>query len=320
MSLLRRSVTLEGEPYHEEQQLIEEKIRKNQEKSRQNVREDREKKQPPPPPEKKNMFEDVRKVFEEEKDVRKAVERLRQLGYNVEELRYEGELVGYRVGDVYIARRPSAWGKPESWMAAEIPDADVGYRWAVGYRFGSAWGDLSFVQRELEKKMRIKALDDWMFGLEQYGYKVRKVKWGPEAAVPGFTYIIEKDGRRVGEVSLAVIGDRLHLGKAGGTIPSVIDDPVAAARYLIYRHELGPHLERYGNIGEHSQQTFLIGLAAGKIDVEEAKLSILYLRCVKRVTKTVCVCRKNLSILYLRCFSEKRNPFTRCYHSFQFSI
>ena len=64
----------------------------------------------------------------------------------------------------------------------------------------------------------------------------------------------------------------------------------------------------------------LIALAAGEIDVEEAKLSILYLRCVKRVTKTVCVCRKNLSILYLRCFSEKRNPFTRCYHSFQFSI
>jgi hypothetical protein len=192
------------------------------------------------------MFEDVRKVFEEEKDVRKAVERLRQLGYNVEELRYEGELVGYRVGDVYIARRPSAWGEPESWMAAEIPDADVGYRWAVGYRFGSAWGDLSFVQRELEKKMRIKALDDWMKSLEQYGYRVRKVPW-ESGAVPGFTYIIEKDGRRVGEVQLAEIGGRLDLVKAG--IPSAIDDPIAAARYLIYRHELGPHLERYGNVG-----------------------------------------------------------------------
>jgi hypothetical protein len=143
----------------------------------------------------------VKMVFRDEKDVVTAIERLRQMGHEVEELRYHGELVGYRVGDVYIARRPRTWYEPESWAVAEIPDPDLGYKWAVGYRYRTEWGDLNYVKKELEKKAERKALDEWMSGLEQYGYKVRKVKWGPEAAVPGFTYIIEKDGKRIGEVN-----------------------------------------------------------------------------------------------------------------------
>ena len=210
----------------------------------------------------------VKMAIRDEEDVKMAIERLKQMGHEVEELRYHGELVGYRVGDMYIARRPRTWYEPESWAVAKIPDADVGYKWAVGYRYRTEWGDLNYIKKELEKKAERKALDDWMAALEQYGYKVRKVPW-ESGAVPGFTYIIEKDGKKVGEVQLAEIGDRLHLVKAG--IPSAIDDPIAATRYLIYRHELGPYLERYGNIGGYSQQSFLIALAAGEIDVEEAK-------------------------------------------------
>ena len=207
-------------------------------------------------------------MLEEEKDVRKVVERLKALGHNVEELRHGDELVGVRVGDVYIARKPPSWGAPERWAVAEIPDAELGYRWAVGYRYGSAWGDLSYVQRELEKKMKLEALETQ---LKQYGYKVRKLPW-PNSL--GVTYVIEKDGKRIGELSLLTSLPSRDF-KITSDLPYSIKysgDLAAAVRYLIYRHELGPHLERYGgNIGGYSPRVFLEKLALGEIDVKEAE-------------------------------------------------
>jgi hypothetical protein len=195
-------------------------------------------------------FDEVAKLLQETGDPRKVVEKLREMGYEVKEVADSGMYgtthYGWvvKVGDRYIAISSGARvgrGDVGDYVMMELPDEGLAKNFLVGRYWGSGWGDPDFVRRAAEAKYYEKQLDNWMRDLGKYGYSVERVDWGPNAATPGFTYIIrDKDGNKVGEVQVARIGFNYSLVDTGlppGVLAS--NDPRRAAAYFVYRHETG---------------------------------------------------------------------------------
>jgi len=180
-------------------------------------------------------------------DPRKVVEKLRGMGYEVREVSDGGRLYGWvvKVGDRYIALSSGAKvyrSDAGDYVMMELPDEGIARNFLVGRYWGSVWGDPDYVRRAAGAAYYEKQLDRWMREeLGKAGYTVERIDWGPNAAVPGFTYIIkDKDGNKIGEVQVAKIGDKYHLINTGlppGVLAS--NDPRRAAAYFVYRHETG---------------------------------------------------------------------------------
>jgi hypothetical protein len=197
-------------------------------------------------------FDDVVKLLREARDPKKAVEKLREMGYEVEEVS-EPTGVGYtyqygwvvRIGDRYIAIASGhriGRGDVGDYAVMELPDRGLARNFLVGRYWGTSWGDPGFAKRAAEAVMYEREFDRWMREeLGRAGYTVERVEWGPNAATPGFTYVIrDRDGNKIGEVQVAKIGGRHHLVNTG-LPPAVMatNDPRRAAAYFVYRHETG---------------------------------------------------------------------------------
>jgi hypothetical protein len=198
---------------------------------------------------KQHNFDDVAKMLQEAKDPRKVVEKLREMGYEVEEVSDRGmfgtTLYGWvvKAGDRYIAISSGARvgrGDVGDYAVMELSDRGVAKNFLVGRYYGSAWGSPDFVARADAAAQYERELDRWMKEeLGKAGYRAERMDWGPNAATPGFTYVIkDKEGRKVGEVQVAKIGFRYSLVDTGlppGVLAS--NDPRRAAAYFVYRHE-----------------------------------------------------------------------------------
>jgi len=197
-------------------------------------------------------FDDVVKLLREARDPKKAVEKLREMGNEVEEVS-ESTGGGYtyqygwvvRIGDRYIAIASGhriGRGDVGDYAVMELPDRWLARNFLVGRYWGSLWGNPEFVKRVAETVYYEKELDRWMREeLGKAGYTVERIDWGPNAATPGFTYVIrDRDGNKIGEVQVAKIGNRHHLINTG--LPSAVmatNDPRRVAAYFVYRHETG---------------------------------------------------------------------------------
>jgi hypothetical protein len=199
-------------------------------------------------------FDGIAKLLRETGDPRKVVDQLREMGYEVEEVADRGRLVqgadyhyGWivRVGDRYIAISSGGRvgrGDVGDYVAMELPDMNIARNFLVGRYWGSGWGDPEFVKRATEAAHYEKEIDRWMREeLGKAGYKVERVEWPENAAIPGFTYVIrDSQGNKIGEVQVAKLGFKYSLVNTG-LPPAVMasGDPRKAAAYFVYRHETG---------------------------------------------------------------------------------
>ena len=199
-------------------------------------------------------FDDVAKLLRETGDPRKVVERLREMGYEVEEVVDRGGLVqgadyryGWivRVGGRYIAITSGhrlGRGDVGDYAAMELQDEGVARNFLVGRYWGTAWGDPDFVRRAAEAAHYERELDRWMREeLGKAGYSVERVEWPENAPVRGFTYIIrDSQGNKIGEVQVAKVGFKYSLVNTG-LPPAVLasGDPRKAAAYFVYKHVTG---------------------------------------------------------------------------------
>jgi hypothetical protein len=196
-------------------------------------------------------FDDVVKLLQRERDPKKVAEKLREMGYDVEEVSEPTGAYTYRYGwivkasDRYIAITSGhrvGYGDVGDYVAMELPDRDVARNFLVGRYWGTSWGDPEFVRRAAEATVYERELDRWMREeLGKAGYRVERIEWPERAPARGFTYIIyDRGGRKIGEVQAAKVGDRLHLIDTG--LPPAVKttgDPRVAALYLVYKHETG---------------------------------------------------------------------------------
>ena len=199
-------------------------------------------------------FDDVVEMLRREGDPRKVVEKLREVGYEVEEVVDRSGLVqgadyhyGWivKAGGRYIAITSGhkiGRGDVGDYVVMELPDKGLARNFLVGRYWGTAWGDPDFVRRAAEAAHYERELDRWMREeLGRAGYRAERIDWGPGAATPGFTYVIrDSEGRKIGEVQVAKVGNRFHLINTG-LPPAVMatGDPKVAALYFVYKHETG---------------------------------------------------------------------------------